>query len=294
MFELHVWGPLDESVPSFDPECLAAMWLVSSLASDDFTVVRSSNSTVHPSGILPALRHDSKPVAAGYDSIVRYLGLQGLALNDDDRSTVLLSYVQSHMAVVTSYVLYLYKENYEKVTRPLFTELLPFPMQYNAAITQRDEAYARCEAAGLESFNLAGKDEDIMQPKSSQFTTLSKLHEQIEHKKEGITGAMESTKELMRASAYADDVLSTIEDAHDLQHQKNLSSVDLLLLAHLYVQMAKAFPGQVTKPLLETGHAVTKSYFNRLIPEVTALKIPIAETRPQDVPNLTNWLLSFW
>lgn len=88
--ELHVWGTHDsEKLPTFSPDCLAAIWYIQSVLSSStnpdnskhkLVVVRSSNTSISNTGALPALRHEGK-VYSGYVGIVRHLKLIGLDLD---------------------------------------------------------------------------------------------------------------------------------------------------------------------------------------------------------------------
>lgn len=53
--ELHIWGPVD-GLPSFSPECLAAVWYLDLTAKElPVSIVQSSNPSISYSGAYEGL-----------------------------------------------------------------------------------------------------------------------------------------------------------------------------------------------------------------------------------------------
>lgn len=247
-FELHVWGPLG-TLPSFSAECLAAIWYITQAVPvpedgdgdgdnneyihDDedenetvqfnnkntVLIYQTSNTGISPSGVLPALRHDGQ-VYSGYTSILRYLkslgyDLDAAVLTSSELNTKLpaaLAYLDTNLAGISQYLTYVQSKNYERVTRPLLSKLIPFPMQYIVPLKEKSIAEAQCLSLGLHQ-----QEQELHQQKKQQqddlmkkYPSLSKLQEQLEDQKKKRELSIKEAKESMRMIVYAHEVFDNI------------------------------------------------------------------------------------
>jgi len=133
--ELHVSTPIAGS-PALDPACLAAVWACQE-SKLDITIMPSGNHHLSPTQTLPVLLvPDAEPVAGFIEIAARVL-----QHNYDPVELALLAYMQQ-LSVISQWVLFVVPENYESLTRPEISAAVPFPMQYNAALSLQRIAQA--------------------------------------------------------------------------------------------------------------------------------------------------------
>jgi sorting and assembly machinery component 37 len=303
--DLHIWGPLGK-LRSFSPECLAAVWYATLVVDEPVTIYQSSNPLISPNGQLPALRHNGKTYG-GFESIVGYFKSLGYDVDSNlnsvqkANSSALISYIASKVSGLSLYMLYLNRDNFESVIRPLFTTLVPFPMQYNLPIRQRDWAKKQCESSGL---ILAAAKVKVDVKKIDP--VLSRTQELINEKKDQkdllFSDAKENMRVLHRAKTLYDVLMASSLLTGDQHHTPYLispdsvSTADLLLVAHLTVQSYSQFPVPILKTLLESHYLRLNQYKEDLYKKLEDLVEPISPTRPEDVYSLTNvgkWYLGW-
>lgn len=297
--DLHIWGPLNE-LPSFSPECLAIVWYARLVVEDEpVNIYRSSNTLLSPNEILPALKHKGKWYG-GFETIVRYLKSLGYDLDSSlngvqrAKNNALISYIESKVAPLTLYMLYLNKDNFETVLRPLFTKLVPFPMQYNLSIKQKEWAKTQCSSSGLVLSGAKTKD-DIKKADPVLNRTQELLNEKKNKKDLLFSNAKENMRVLHKAKTLYDSIIqsSLLKDNQNsgmrfLISEDRVSTADLLLVAHLAVQTFSDFPVPILKTLMETQYNNLQQYKIHICDKLEGLADPISVTRPKDVYNLTN------
>lgn len=318
--ELYVWSPLGD-LPSFSPECLAAIWYITQAIPDDdqqpeVLIYQTSNTQISPSGVLPALRHNGK-VYSGYISILRYLKNAGFdldapALTSSELNTKLpatLAYLDTNLAAISQYLTFVQSKNYEKVTRPLLSKVIQFPMQYRIPLTEKAIAEAQCLSLGLHQTPQTSSNSKNSTPKTP---ALSKLQEQLDDQRKKRELSMKEAKESMKMLTYAQDVYNNIiklgTDSGDSESVDSsgsnwqlftrLSSADLLLLAHLIIQTYDEFPFSPIKTLLESEYPDLVEYIDRNVAGLHDLKMNIVEPKYEDLPTLYNlayrWVVSWF
>lgn len=309
VFELHVWCPFD-TLPSFSPDCLAAIWYITQAIPDQglVQIYQSSNTNVSPIGILPALKHKGK-VYSGYVSIVQYLknltyDLDSLALTSSELNTKLpatLTYLETNLGAVSQYLMYCSNKNYEKITRPLLSNNIPFPMQYYIPSAEKKIAESQCASFGLTEEG-ASKIKDFKQ----NYPQLSQLHATMEEQKKKKEITVKEMKNTMKLIMHAHDIFDNIvalgeenfdgDDAEQWQLFPRLSSADLLLLAHLIIQTHEKFPDRSIRSLLESDYPQLIEYINRNVSGLHELKMNISNPKNEDLPTLlnvaANWVTS--
>lgn len=321
-FELHVWGPLGD-LPSFSPECLAAIWYLGLAVPNqsNFHIYQSSNTQISHSGVLPALKHKGK-VYSGYASILRYLksigyDMDASLLTSSELNTKLpatLAYLDTNLTAISQYLTYVQSKNYEKVTRPLLSQLIPFPMQYAVPLKEKAIAEAQCQSLGLQKQDVSDSSSVVEDP-TKKYAALSRLHSQLEEEKKQKEIGMKEAKESMRMMVFAHEVFENIialgaEEAKKVPGNENnaekrvwrlfsnMSSADLLLLAHLVVQTSDEFPYAPIKTLVEVEYPLIDQYIKDNHSPLKELKLNIEKTKSTDAPTFFNtaygWLYSWF
>lgn len=227
-------------------------------------------------------------------SIVRYLQSIGLKLDPDSPKIVsALSYIDTNVAAITQYMLYVHQQNYESVARPLISGLIPFPMQYRVPMQQRGIARQQCASMGLVA---VGGSSEI----EKKYPSLGKLQEQLEeNKKQGMLH-LRQAKESMKVLGYTHEVFDNIMalGAKDesgwafIGKDGRWTSADLLLGAHLTIQTLQGFPVPIVKKLLNNEYPELSAFLIRLKAAFAKSEFEITETRSDDIPSLTNWVTS--
>lgn len=162
MLSIYVWGN-GSKVASFHPQSVAIASYVSSHC-PDVIVIPNSNISLSTTGELPFLLLEDNTQIHGYSSIVSHLN--HTKAQSPDQSLLndgFLEYMSECCEVITSYNLFLNKDNYVSYTRPLFKSLLPFPLQYKPPIDMRASATRICQESGITADDSAKDDnsEDI-------------------------------------------------------------------------------------------------------------------------------------
>lgn len=298
--ELHVWGQLGDLV-SFSPDCLAAIWYVRLAVQDEAVkVYQSSNTLISPQ--LPALRHKGR-VYGGFDRIVYYLKKlgydldNGLSVEERTKNNALKMYIESNVSVLSQYIMYINRDNFESVTRPLFSKLVPFPMQYNLPLQQRDLAKKQCEAKRLSVVWARSAAADVKKID----TVLSRTQELINGKRAGKDLLFSDAKENLRVLNKAKNVYDVVVNSSCLGEEHSaflvtptrISTSDLLLLGHLVIQTLDDFPAPVLKILIETQYEQLNEYKRVLLEKLHGIAEPVDPTPPDQLYSLANVIRSY-
>lgn len=189
-------------------------------------------------------------------------------------------------------MLYVHQQNYEAVTRPLISGLIPFPMQYKVPMQQRDIASQQCAAMGLVA---AGGDSTNIE---KRYPSLGKLQEQLQENKQKGVLQLRQAKESMKVLGYTHEVFDNIVALGSKDEGKwrlfgeegSWTSADLLLGAHLTIQTLEAFPVPIVKRLLANEYPQLAEFITRLSDSLKETDFNIVDTKPKDVPSLYNWI----
>ncbi|PNY28698.1 Metaxin-like protein [Tolypocladium capitatum] len=156
MLHLHVWGSAF-GLPSIDAECLAIITFLHHAAlTSTWRLIPSSDPSISPSRLLPALHHDGV-WTSGYHQIVGYLTSKSLCRNldadlDADQQADSVAYgafLSAHAAPLIDLSLYISSANWAATTRPAYSSLLAFPLTWTVPPLIRAEAIKRVEHLGL-------------------------------------------------------------------------------------------------------------------------------------------------
>ncbi|KAF5114499.1 hypothetical protein DV113_000740 [Geotrichum candidum] len=199
-------------------------------------------------------------------------------------------------------MLYAQPENYDGFTRPVISKLIPFPMQYRVPLHQKDIAVRQCAAVGL--LTASGANQKASPDTAERYPSLSKLQEQLEAARRKSALFMGRARDNMRVLAYCHEVLDTLLanklvdptlSAEELEKRGGkLDSVELLVAAHLRVQTLDELPVQVVASLLKNEYVELWQYLSAVWLKLNASEVEVVAAAPEDVPNLTNYVKSFF
>lgn len=267
--KLHVWSGIETS-PTFDPECLAAMWLTR-FAEVPVEIVYSNNVYMSPDQRLPCLVDDADAGSAvsGYAEIVHYLSQQGYEVGDLSAQNIALLANLDRATTLTHWTLFCHKENYEKITRPQISAAVAFPMQYNVAMSLQQNAVSRCKSEGITHRKKPPKEKG-----------LTKTHEQVLEANRNRKAMVSMSQETMQVLTLGEKVYQLCANIMTNIDQQE-SPAKFLLLANIYLQ---TLPGLTQRPL-ET-----------VIDEFPALKQPLPDLEFTNVshPGTTEYTLPNW
>lgn len=225
----------------------------------EYEVVTSSNTDVSLSGELPTLIHEDGQVN-GFLDILRFLNEKGFMLESSlskEQNALnegLILYVEDKFQLITDYCLFLNKSNYEKYTRSLYSQYLPFPMQYNVPINDRSRAKANCSRIGLNVEDKTEVEEEMMRSVPSISKIQKIKQESMIEEKLIIKNSVTNMSCLRQVQEFVDCVMQLQRElgsngAHLFGDK--ITSGDLIVLAHIYVWTHKDLPDQFIRTFLD-------------------------------------------
>lgn len=314
-FTLHIWGGPNEDVVSFLPDSLASVWyLLLTAGPENCEIIPSSNQYISSNGELPALKHDGVVVAGGFQSIIKYMKEHGFDLDHGDKRTYAWnSWLLARVYPLSLYTLFISRRNFDQVTSPLIASLVPFPMQYNLTISQKQWAKEICAGAGLVD---TASVEWSLSEKARNNATLSRLQEQLEGEQRGRKEHLQEAKENLRALNIAKDIFEVLADItkdsssaagkangdeEPTRHRlfpfggDEATSSDLLLLAILQISCLDTLPVPVVKTLIESQFQALDTFrFNGTEYIGRTLgTIPVSQVESHDKYSLLNFV-KYW
>lgn len=299
MMELHVWGT-PEKLAIIDADCLATIWYMAlTVPSRNFKIITSSNTDISKSGKLPTLRVVNDQYD-GFLDIIRYLAEQGYDLDEslskEQRALNhgLLLYLQDKFQIITDYTLFLNKDNYEKYSRSIFKNYLPFPMQYNTPLHYRSIAKINCSRIGLTVEDKTEIEQEMLQ----NVPTVSKVqqlkHESMIEDKLIMKNSVSNMKCLNYLKSQI-EIIINLKNELGNDDEKNIfgdkiTTSDLVLLSHLYIETHTILPDQfITNYLLKISPIFLETKTTNLqIIQSKFSSIQIESPTFKDSPNLLN------
>ncbi|PHH54049.1 Metaxin-like protein [Ceratocystis fimbriata CBS 114723] len=177
-FVLHIWGPAF-GLASIDAECLAAVTLVMQTVSREgwkkWQIVASSDPSVCSTNMLPALHHDGSWIC-GYRAISRYLKSTALTqsghvIPQDPDAVAFSAWLSSKVAVLLDLSLYVSASNWSSVTRPAYSDILPWPLTWSIPPMLRRDAIQRAERQGFDNLDIDVESQKTAGGKGASFPT---------------------------------------------------------------------------------------------------------------------------
>lgn len=232
MVSIHIWG-LNGQPSLISPESIAIYWFIGLREIKDLTIVMSNNTDLSPNQELPLLIDDEKNLKIpGFIGILDYLEPQPSLLKN-----ALLEFTALSLSILTQYQLYLNKPNYEQFTRKTFSYLLYWPMWYNIPLKYRAIAKKKCRNLYYESVD---DDYDIIdrtQLESAANLAQSKTFKLTEDKKRKDKELLTSIRCNSLFLDQLDHILTHWIEVREKLDDSSITSIDILLWAHMFVQL---------------------------------------------------------
>ncbi|KAJ7087838.1 hypothetical protein C8R44DRAFT_649821 [Mycena epipterygia] len=267
---LHIW-PGQWGLLSIDPPCLvAALYLQLTIGPGKFTISYCTNPDLSPSGILPFLTHDQH-VLSPLSSVIKYIsGLGDEAASIDaglnsfeiSQKTAWCSHVEKNLGDLVSYVLYSLPDNWVKLTHPALAYSLPVPQRYYVPSRIRNTRRPRLEAAGLwnqptaEPKNLGGSPKNFPDHKETIAQTFQR------------DKVLQTTRDSL-------DMYARLLGKNQFVYHGRLTTLDIMLAAHLLVILKPPFPDTLLSDLLTDSYPTLVSHAERIMEMTSHLPAPL-------------------
>ncbi|KAK4637696.1 Metaxin-like protein [Fulvia fulva] len=162
MMRLFILGPAF-GLPSIDAECNAAVALLQLRVKDQHELIPTHDQTHR----LPFLI-DGQAQVSGFNNIVRHfanrrISDEAVRLDAKQRtdSLAFTSFIESNAQTLLDISLYVGFENYRYTTRPAFTKILPWHINYIIPPQRRTAARSRTEHLAISSIDVDNVHEDM-------------------------------------------------------------------------------------------------------------------------------------
>ncbi|KAI9780152.1 MAG: hypothetical protein M1839_006989 [Geoglossum umbratile] len=278
ILELHVWGPAF-TLPSIDPRCLAAIaYLTHVVPRGQWVLIAGDGLALSQTKELPSLRHGSTWIS-GFSSIVDYLRQfekgwdLDIGLSRDARADCIAfsSLVEANGRSLLDLSLLVSSKNYEAVTRPLYSAILPWPIQYFTPPKLRSAAKTRTEHLGLSALDIdAPNEKGTSQASASTATLAAHIPHSLRRPKETVTTVLTQP---LHASQFRLDALMTsvLEPLQELLGEKRfffsdkqISSLDCLVLGYLALFLYPDLPQSWLADTMRSKYAKLCGYVDDL------------------------------
>ncbi|KAK9236581.1 hypothetical protein V1525DRAFT_451162 [Lipomyces kononenkoae] len=309
-FELHIWGPIGR-LPSFDPDCLAAiLYLKATGSPSDYVIVPSSNPLLSDDYRLPAVRVNGCVVASGFFDVLRYfrsLGLDSdreLSPTEKAQNTALLTFISENFSILSLYIQRLHSLHFQEVFRPGLIQLIPFPFQYVAPMLLFTAA--KQSIAHVHDINVAKPDSSFAKENTVPGIYFFKKHairysdvnddvpKTVVDKINKTAGGASELSGVLRMLNLACEVFPSIESALSKSEGlylfgEELRSADCLLLAHLLVETVPNYASPFVKDLIESRFSYIHKYLdNHKDPAFSIGELSFGGVDPQDRMTIRN------
>ncbi|CCH44865.1 Sorting assembly machinery [Wickerhamomyces ciferrii] len=301
VMELHVWGKPEE-LAIISPNCLIISWYMSlTIPLDKFKIITSSNNNISQNGELPVLRVEGEQYN-GVSDIIRYLVDQGYDLNsgltkeEKALNDGISIFLMDKFNIITDYFIFLNKLNYENYTRSIYGQYLSFPLQYNTPLGYRSQAKSNCSRVGLTVEDKTEVEEEMLQ----NVPTVSKVqqlkNESLIEDKLIMKNSLTNMKCLNLLDSYIEKLFNLHKElgtSPKTTFFNSLSTADLILLSHLFIQTNDKFPDQFIKKFLDLKYpGWLDGKFNIFNEKIKPMINQIKLESPgfNDSPNLLNFI----
>lgn len=263
---LHIW-PGRWDLPSFDPLCLAAVLYMQATIPGKFRLVECSNSDSSPTGHLPFLIHEQFSVSS-FASIVKYISRLKIVDPDRDLSpteraqrTAWYAHVEYHLGDLVYSNFYTNQDNWTKLVNPALASMFPIPQKYYVPGRMRDAYFHRLVAAGLWKQTTEEKPAESPFPRDAKPLEKTRL-------KNVPTLSRAFDREKVTAKARAElEIYSELLDCKSFVFRNKLTSLDLLLAAHILLLTKPPFPDPLLKDLISNSYPSLLSHAQRVYAE---------------------------
>ncbi|CAI1632354.1 hypothetical protein SEUBUCD650_0M01970 [Saccharomyces eubayanus] len=273
---VHLWG--ENGKPSLiSAESVALVWFIKACRSEQtkdlikgLEVVFSNNTDLSPDGKLPVLILDDGMKVTGYVNIVLCLKRNThtakheknkndegslVIVSKEDRllEYALLNFIDSEIATLTDYQLFLNTKNYNEYTKKLFSKLLYFPMWYNTPLQLRLQARENCQEI-IGSITLED-DEEFIESKAlesasqlAQSKTFKITHEnKVKNKQE-----LQQVKYNLHFDNRLQNCIKHWLEVREKLDESMVLPSDILFHANIYVQLNLPDGNRIRSKLKQT------------------------------------------
>ncbi|KAJ7709702.1 hypothetical protein B0H17DRAFT_970562 [Mycena rosella] len=258
---LHIW-PGQWGLSSTDPTCLAAAFYLQLAIPGKFSISYCTNPDLSPSGMLPFLTHGHQ-VVSPLSSIIKYIsGVKsdafeaanmdaGLTSFQISQKTAWCSHVEANLGDLTAYMFYSLPENWAKLTHRTLAYSLPVPQRYYVPSRIRTTHRPRLEAAGL-------WNEQPIESKDLRSSKSSPDH------KEKFAQTFQREKALQTARDTLDMYVRLLGE-NQFVHHGRLTTLDIMLAAHILVIIKPPFPETLFSDLLADSYPTLVAHAERIL-----------------------------
>ncbi|KAI1436850.1 Tom37 C-terminal domain-containing protein [Xylaria sp. CBS 124048] len=296
-FQLHVWGPAF-GLDSIDAECLATIAAFRHiLASDEWTLNASSDTSLSPDHTLPLLIHDGA-LRSGYSNIISYVKLNvssyAKKIADDDLTPeqqadalAYSSYLTTRGSGLVALSLYASPNAWVELTRPAYSALLPFPLTWTIPTAIRAAAIELAETLGMGSVATEVEtDEDASKKNTAETTSTGflRLRQQL-----GPRRSMEpEQRTAIRFQQIAAEFFTTLDKMRG-EHKYLLgtaspSSLDFLAYGYLALMRVQT-PYPILARYLMTHSQPSVQFLKVMEMESRGYILPRRDPEPRDFPR---------
>ncbi|KAJ7444903.1 hypothetical protein FB451DRAFT_1104641 [Mycena latifolia] len=282
---LHIW-PGQWGLLSIDPSCLAAALHLQLAIPGKFRISYCTNPDLSPSGTLPFLTHEQQ-VVSPLSSIVKYIsGLKsddfeatnidaGLTSFEISQKTAWCSHVNANIGDLASYVMYSLPANWA-VTHQNLAYSLPVPQRYYVPGRIRATHRPRLEAAGL--WNQQPIESPDMQSSKSSPDHKEKIAQTFQREK---------ARQTARDSF---DLYSHLLAENQFVYHGRLTTLDIMLAAHILVILKPPFPDTLFSDLLADSYPTLVAHSERIL-KISSDSPPPIHSSPRG-PTISSLLPS--
>ncbi|KAI0467195.1 Tom37 C-terminal domain-containing protein [Xylaria cf. heliscus] len=297
-FQLHVWGPAF-GLESIDAECLAAIAAFRHIfPRGDWSLIASNDTSLSPDRkhTLPALFHDGT-WTSGYMNIIAYviheITSYANQLADDDLSTqqeadrlAYSSFLTTRGSVMVALSLYASPNAWVELTRPAYSDLLPFPLTWTIPTAIRAAAIEKAENLGM-GYLAAEAEADEAAAKSGAETTSTgflRLRQRLGPRK----SMQPEQTAAIRFLQLADDFFTTLDDLRGSQKYllgtASPASVDFLAYGYLALMKVQT-PYPILANCLAAKNRPSLQFLQMMEADSQGYDLPRQGSKPRGLPR---------
>ncbi|KAI1751839.1 hypothetical protein F4782DRAFT_503336 [Xylaria castorea] len=290
-FQLHVWGPAF-GLESIDAECLAAIAAFRHVfPGDGWSLIASNDTSFSPDHTLPALFHDGT-WTSGYMNIISYVihhitsYANQLADNDltPQKEADLLAYssfITTRGSGLVALSLYASPNAWVELTRPAYSDLLPFPLTWTIPTAIRAAAIEKAENLGMGSLAAEAEADEAATGSGTETTSTGfmRLRERLGPRK----SMQPEQAAAIRFTQLAADFFTTLDDLRGsgkyMLRTRSPSSLDFLAYGYLALMKVETpFPMMAT---CLTGNRRSIEFLQTMEANSRGYILPRQESKPR-------------
>ncbi|KAG8625309.1 hypothetical protein KVT40_007060 [Elsinoe batatas] len=268
--KLYILGPAF-GCPSIDAQCNAAVALVKSEAdrnSRAWELVWAAESFDE----LPYL-DDEGVRYRGFSSIAQHLGSEKKSAED----FALEAFIESNGQTLLDVSLYVSYENYAAKTRPSFTHILPWYINYLLPPERRAAARRRTEHLGITGIDMDDVHESVIDQPESMSVAERKFDEETKTRARTLLGRRHTVKSMLRQSAAAgafklknlannfyEPLAEQLEGKRYLGAGDEISEVDCLAFGYLSLLSYPKLPQAWAAEMMRKEYPTLAQYVDRV------------------------------